>query len=305
MMAEPQAKKVEKKDKPTVAEKSRRLGWRFGVGATIATAALVAAMAFQRCGGEPQVEGPVVDCPPAVTCPAAPAKGDNNCELEKGEHDMWSQNWDPESCGFCGDRAQQEWETPQTCPVDFACGDGEVQRRAKTYGAIVKTVEGENTTYHLGTVDISESCREGADNFCGADCPTATKRTGRTGPRRDRDRPEPVATTKRPPRAGGACDSSVTGGATSLYSRVIRQVTSSSGSIKGALNAGQAPVQVAVRVRISESGVPTVVGASATCGGSRCNGSANIVNLAGVNVGGISVSNGGPACTLTIPVTLR
>ncbi len=304
MMVEPKTK-VEKKDKPNATEKSRRLGWRFGAAATIATAALVAAMVFQRCGGEPQVEGPVTTCPPAVTCPAVPVKGDNNCELEKGEHDMWSENWDPESCGYCGDRMQQEWETLQTCPVDFACGDGEVQRRAKTYGAIVKTVEGENTTYHLGTVDISESCREGADNYCESDCPT--KSAGRIGPRAGRrgTHAAPVVTTSRPPMAGGACDSSVTGGATSLYSRVIRQVSSSSGSIRNALNAGQAPVSVSVRVRISESGVPTVVGASATCGGSACSGTANIVNLAGINVGGISVSNGGATCTMSIPVTLR
>jgi hypothetical protein len=302
-MAEPQ-QKVERKDKPTAAEKSRRLGWRFGAGAALATTALVAALAFQRCGAEPQVEGPAA-CPPAVTCPAAPAKGDNLCELEKGEHDSRSENWDPESCGYCGDRIQQEWETPQFCPVDFACGDGEVQRRAKVYGAIVRTMEGENASYSIGTLEVTESCNERDANYCEADCPA--KSTGRAAPRRDRDRPAPVATaTKQPPRAsGGACDSSVTANATSLYSRVIRQVGSASGSIKSALQAEQAPVSVSVRVRISESGVPTVVGASASCGGSPCRGSADIVSLAGVNVGGISVSNGGPACTMSVPVSIR
>lgn len=305
-MAEPTQKKVEKKDKPTVAEKSRRLGWRFGVGATVATAALVAAMVFQRCGGEPQVEGPVTECPPAATCPAAPVKGDSNCELEKGEHDMWSQNWDPESCGYCGDRQQQEWETPQTCPVDFACGDGEVQRRAKVYGAVVRTEEGETSTYSLGTVEHTESCQQNSPNFCEADCPTA--RTGRTGPRRDRDRGQPAATTTRPPRptpAGGACEAQVRSAAGQVYARISSQVTTSSGSIKSALGAADVPVMVSVSIRISESGVPTIVGASARCGGSSCPSSANIRSLAGLDVQGLTVANGGPACTLTVPVRLR
>lgn len=307
MMAEPTQKKVARKEKPTAAEKSRRLGWRFGVGAGIATAALVAAMVFQRCGGEPQVEGPVTECPPAVTCPAEPVKGDNNCELEKGEHDMWSQNWDPESCGFCGDRAQQQWETPQTCPVDFACGDGEIQRRAKTYGAVVKTVEGENTTYSLGTVELSESCNERADNFCEADCPNKGSSSRRTPRKNNGDRPQPVATTKTPPRSsGGACDSTVRREAGQVYARISSQVTSAGGSIKDALGAPGVPVSVAVTIRLSESGVPTIVGnGSATCGGSACPSGANIRSIAGLDVSGLTVATGGQSCTLTVPVRLR
>lgn len=304
MMVEPKTK-VEKKDKPTATEKSRRLGWRFGAAATIATAALVAAMVFQRCGGEPQVEGPVT-CPPAVTCPAAPVKGDSNCELEKGEHDMWSENWDPESCGYCGDRNQQEWETPQTCPVDFACGDGEVQRRAKVYGAVVRTQAGENTTYSLGTLEVTESCRDGAENYCEADCPT--KGTVRTGPRTGRrDTPAASATaTKRPPRSsGGACESAVRSAAGQVYARISSQVTTSSGSLKSALGAADVPVMVSVSIRISESGVPSIVGASASCGGSSCPQSANIRGIAGLDVQGLTVANGGPACTLSVPVRLR
>lgn len=304
-MAEPQTKKVEKKEGPSVAQKSRRLGWKYGAGVAVATAALVAAMVFQRCGGEPQVEGPVTACPPAVTCPAEPVKGDSNCELEKGEHDMWSKNWDPESCGYCGDRAQQEWETPQNCPVDFACGDGEVQRRAKVYGAVVRTQEGENSTYSLGTVEHSESCREGAENYCEADCPT--KETARTGRGGRRDTPATTAaTTKRPPvSSGGACESAVRSAAGQVYARISSQVTTSSGSIKSALGAADVPVMVSVSVRISESGVPSIVGASATCGGSSCPQSANIRSMAGLDVQGLTVANGGPACTLSVPVRLR
>lgn len=306
MMAEPKQTNVAKKEKPTAAEKSRRLGWRFGVGAGIATAALVAAMVFQRCGGEPQVEGPVTACPPAVTCPAEPVKGDNNCELEKGEHDMWSPNWDPASCGYCGDANQQQWETPQTCPVDFACGDGELQRRAKTYGAVVRAGEGESATYSLGTLELSESCNERADNYCEADCPTrsGSRRTPRTGG--GTPRPDPTATKAPPVSSGGACDADVRKNAGQVYARISSQVTASASSIKGALGAPGVSVVVSIPVSISSSGVPTISGnGSARCGGESCPSSANIRSIAGLDVSGLTVDSRGRSCTLSVPVRLR
>ena len=107
------------------------------------------------------------------------------------------------------------------------------------------------------------------------------------------------------PRATGQCPGNNVPNATSLISRVTSQVTSASGSIRNALSAGQAPVTVSVRVNISSSGVPTVAGASARCGGSACSGSANIVSMAGINVSGIQTGSPSRECYIIVPVQLR
>lgn len=305
-MAEPQQKNV--RSKPTAADKSRKLGWKFGVGTGAATAALLAAILFRTCSGEPQVEPIQQNCPEAVVCPAAPVKGDNNCELDKGEHDMWSPNWDPASCGYCGDGEQQSWESPETCPVDFHCGDGELQRRSTVFGAVVRTGEGENEVYSLGTIELSESCNERADNYCQDDCPTTGRRPERTG-RRDHDRPNPsgtTATADRPPRSGGACSDRVRRGASAVYARISSQVSTSSGSIRSALGVENVPVTISVSVNVSASGTTSVAGASARCGGGRCPNSANIRSIAGLDLQGITIANqDGSACTLSVPASLR
>jgi hypothetical protein len=290
--------------------KAKRLGWKFGVGAGLATAAMVATLFFRSCG--PQTEGPITappdNCPTAVTCPAEPSATDAICEIIKGEHDMFSESWDPASCGFCGDGVRQSFETVENCPVDFTCGDGEVQHRAKVYGAIVHTGTGESATYSFGTKTIpAESCRLSSENFCEADCPTKGGNARGAGSSRAPNKVAGAGTTDRPPSEtpGGPCGAGVRSGAGSLISRVSSSISSSSGAIKQAAGVGSVPVNVIVSVRISSSGVPTLAGSSATCGGQRCPSSVNPASVAGLSLAGITVAGEEASCTLSIPVKLR
>ncbi len=289
--------------------KAKRLGWKFGAGAGLATAAMVATLFFRSCG--PQTEGPITpppECPTAVTCAAEPAVGDNNCELTKGEHDVVSENWDPESCGFCGDGIRQSFETVENCPVDFTCGDGKVQNRAKVYGAIVQTGTGENATYALGTKTIpAESCRVSSDNYCEADCPTKGGNARGAGSARTPAKGAGTGVAVRPPREtpGGPCGAGVRSGAGDLISRVSSSISSSSGAIKSAAGVGSVPVTVVVSVRISSSGVPTLAGSSASCGGQGCPNSINPASVAGLSLAGVTVAGAESSCTLSIPVKLR
>lgn len=107
------------------------------------------------------------------------------------------------------------------------------------------------------------------------------------------------------PTAGGPCEGNRVPGAGPLIARVSSQVTSASTTIKNALGAPGVPVMVSVAIDISASGVPTIRGASASCGGSSCPSSANIVSLSGLNVSGITTGSPPRACYIAVPVRLR
>jgi hypothetical protein len=109
----------------------------------------------------------------------------------------------------------------------------------------------------------------------------------------------------RPPAQSNQCPGNSVPGTTSLISRITSQITSASGTLRNALQAEQSPVAISVRVNISASGVPTVAGASATCGGSPCSGSANIVSISGLNVAGIQTGSPSRECYIIVPVQLR
>lgn len=108
-----------------------------------------------------------------------------------------------------------------------------------------------------------------------------------------------------PPAASGQCDGNRVPGSGSLISRISSQVTTASGAIKNALNAGGVPVMVTVRVNISASGIPTLGGVSATCGGSACPQQANVASIAGIDLAGISTGSPSRPCYVMIPVRLR
>ncbi|MFH0737805.1 MAG: hypothetical protein V1827_04455 [Candidatus Micrarchaeota archaeon] len=84
----------------------------------------------------------------------APKKGDKKCEAAKGENDPFSANWDPGSCGFCGDDQKQPWETPENCAVDFHCKKDGVLDKKTTYGAIIS----DGKTFRLSTV-TKDACK--------------------------------------------------------------------------------------------------------------------------------------------------
>src|SRR4029453_7436113 len=116
-----------KDDKKNDKTEGKRFGFKPTIASGLAVASVAALLLMGKCMTEPPRP-----CPPCATCPpavAAPVKGDGRCEIEKGEHDPSSPNWDPASCGFCGDgtHENQTWETIENCPVDFTCGNGRVE----------------------------------------------------------------------------------------------------------------------------------------------------------------------------------
>ena len=285
-----------KKEGNSLENKTRKLGWKYGAGVGVIAAA-VAALVIMRSCTKPEPETIMTQCPPAVTCPAKAVAGDGECEVEKGEHDFYSDNFAPQDCGWCGDGIQQQWETREDCPVDFHCGNGKRDRR-EVYGAVVETeVEGSVVRYSLGTKTITESCRSSSDDYCEEDCPTGTN------PNRP-PRPPP----DRPPRQRAklsACPGEVRSSAGDLISRVTSSVTSSGGELRNQLGVANAPVTVTVSTRIDPSGVPTILGGSASCGGQRCPNSVNVISVTRLTVQGITVGGANEPCRLSIPVRVR
>ncbi len=301
--------------------KSRYFGYKNAAAVTVGTVAVAALLLFGR--GKPAPEP--IQCPPQqpVAAEAAPVRGDNRCELDKGEADPRSANWDPASCGFCGDGIAQPWEQPSTaqpsdprkyvCDVDFHCGNGRVDRN-QAYTGLVQRSDG---AFEFGSVPVNESCNpQEAAIYCAADCPAAPVPA-----------PTGVGSTSRPPREpregsgreGG--DSPRTGGRASACSsgyasqvlgnrQFINRVTGplfrSAGSLREALGAQGQAIDVSVSVRISESGVASVQGASARCGGGACPQSANVVSTSGLSLQGVTVTAppDGNACVISVPAQI-
>jgi hypothetical protein len=74
--------------------------------ATVVAAGAIAALIFTR---RPLSER-IIDQPPAVPgpgCEPEPMRGDLICQVARGEADPLSVNFDPESCGYCGDGIRQ------------------------------------------------------------------------------------------------------------------------------------------------------------------------------------------------------
>ncbi len=214
-------------DATTRQPTTRKVGWEFKACTAAMVASVVGLFFLQECNKLPpetirkgdgichpkereqyikdekgkKVQNPLyseADCPP---CRAKEAKADPNdgkCKIANGEHDIFSSGYD-KSCGFCGDGKQQEWETAENCPVDFHCENGILERNT-LFAAVIK----EDGKYRLGTVKITESCKEGSPDNC--DPVACENRTSRRGSRR-RERedesqpisgkcPKPTATQK-------------------------------------------------------------------------------------------------------------
>ncbi|MBN1169758.1 hypothetical protein JXA56_01930 [Candidatus Micrarchaeota archaeon] len=93
-------------------------------------------------------------------------RGDGNCQPELGERDPLSRNYDPESCGYCGDGKRQPWKTAVQCPVDFACGNGVLDKNV-TFAILDKKPDGR---YMFSTITKNESCEEYSMGYCREDC---------------------------------------------------------------------------------------------------------------------------------------
>jgi hypothetical protein len=287
-------------------EKATQKSRRFGIGAAAATlvgTAGIAALIFARsCGpsGPDRLPVAVETATPApVVQNNCPQPGER-CNLELGEHDPHSSMWSPAKCGYCGDNIQQAWETADNCPVDFHCGDGNVNR-GTIYGAYIAP-GAQGGAYSLGTITVTESCTSGDTAFCEADCPAprggaapATSGSGgrRTG-RRDTAEPGSVATTVAPP-SGGLCDSEVT---SRFMNRVSSSLLGNPSAARSAAGATDQTVRASVSISIS-NGVPRVSAIRVSCPG--CSGGA--LSPGTVSVGGIPIDRS-TTCNTSISVNI-
>jgi hypothetical protein len=258
--------------------------------------ATVGALLFARHCGDGQDRlpppAPVVEKKAAPEC-VPPVKGDGKCELEKGEHDSSSKNFDPASCGYCGDAIAQEWETIEACPVDFACGNGKVDRNV-VYGAFIAPAEGEGV-YKLGTITVTESCREKDENYCSADCGPKAPAPAHSGRRAERAAEPAPARTAAPAPASANCPAEITG---RFRGRIGDSLTGNPGPARNAAGATSQVVKARVSISV-RGGTGTVTGIGLSCqdcaGGSLSPGT--------VNLGGITVDPG-MTCTTTVVVNI-
>jgi hypothetical protein len=187
---------------------SKKPNWfkRFGkhMGAAVGGGLIVGALLFRSC--YPATEGPCdAECP-------SPSSGDLRCEGALGEADPFDDNFDRQACGFCGDGIRQRLaetgsepteengvmvqdvtdpnraETEENCPVDFHCGNGQ-REDGTAFAAVVEVTSGEESTYHLGIVTVTESCTQGEETYCGGEgcpAPAAETQLGKGGPSKAR-----------------------------------------------------------------------------------------------------------------------
>lgn len=184
-----------------------------------------------------------------------------------------------------------------------------------------------------GRVEGNEQCdpgseagrsRCGENSTCARDCtchgrePVPECGNGRVDPGEDCDSSAPNSSCGSGERCNssceceehvdpqvGQCPGNRVRNSDSLISRISGQVSTASGTLRDGLGASRVPVTVTVTVNISASGVPSLRGASARCGGSSCPQQPNLVSLAGLDLSGISTGIPTNPCYMLVPVQLR
>jgi len=274
---------------------------------------------------EPTRAAPRCDDP--ITCPTPPQKGDRLCEVAKGEADPYSDNFDPESCGYCGDRIRQvkapQWsapsshpsfrtqnvterpsETAENCPIDFHCGNGTVDVNT-VFGAIVAHEEpsGESTTYALESIRITESCNPRSPHVCDVDCGRVIRTSA----------PPDAGEDELPPRFNSAftCPGAVaptdrvdlaaslgTGEVLSRLGNSLRAVSSTLRSTLGIRP--QDTLDVHVSISVDPSGLLSLRSVSATCNGQACGDESSISSVLSFNLAGLTVGAPGRQCYWTV-----
>ncbi|MBD3210180.1 hypothetical protein GF318_02255, partial [Candidatus Micrarchaeota archaeon] len=252
-------------DGPGKRNKKKSLNWKY-VGGAAAGAAIVGVLLFRSCG--PAEEGPMRDAQ-CEECAPAPEKGDGNCEVSKGEHDPFSDKFDPESCGFCGDNVQNVWlvdgeevgrETADSCLADFACGHPGVDQ--ETIVAVIDENPMETGIDYQYATRPAISCEQESPNYCEQVCQPeeqeprkrATKRRRRRRAKRDRT---PAKTTASARSSGlEKCPAAVTGSgqARMLRREAFNRVVAKGRHIQEALGAAGRAVLVTVSTVVDSRG---------------------------------------------------
>lgn len=300
----------------------RELGIKFAAGIIAVSAAIALSTAWKN-RREPIAET-VRDCPTLTSCGPEPVKGDEKCELAHGEADPYSKNFDPQSCGYCGDGVRQVkaetggaaymdadsllWmqnvterpsETPENCPVEFHCGNERLDI-GKVYGAVVD----EEGAFSIGTITINESCRMESKNLCVPDC-----RVRRHAKREEQPEEPPV------PRWGSVltCPSQIASdsardmisarslGGGNVLGRIASAVRQNSARLRTELAVDPAEdLKVITTMTLSPAGAVSLRGISATCNNRPCGSHDVVLNALGLSLEGLTVGGPGRECWWTV-----
>lgn len=301
----------------------RELGIKFYAG-TLAVCAAIAVTSVWKCRQEPVTET-IRECPAQTTCPPEPAKGDNKCELVQGEADPFSKNFDPRSCGYCGDGVRQVradegaapymdadtliWmqnvterptETPESCPVEFHCGNN-VLDIGKAYGAVVD----EDGAFTIGTITVNESCRMESNNLCVPDC--RVRRHKRAEQEQPEDPPVPrwgsVLTCPSQIASESARDmvSARSLGGGNVLGRIAGVIRQNSTQLRMALAVDPADeLRVIITMTVSSGGLVSLRALGATCNNQVCGSHDLVLSTLGLSLEGLTVGGPGRECWWTV-----
>lgn len=305
----------------------RKLGIRYVAGAAAVAVAL--SLPFLRKPTPEPLNETIQECP-SNECPPPPQKSDNRCQLAYGEADPFSENFDPESCGYCGDGVRQvnaevgaprfidldsflvmqnvterPSETPETCPVDFHCGNGQFDAQ-RPYGAVVE----EDGKYIVGTIHINESCRSNSERYCESDCRLRRRdRLAHEEPEEEPARRWEYSTLTCPSRitSDSARDMtsarSLAGG--SVVGRIASTVRTHSSNLRTALAIDPADeLEIITTMVISPRGSVSLRGIAATCNNQPCGSHRVVLDAIQLDLTGLTVAGPGRECWWTVTMTV-
>lgn len=304
----------------------KKLGKRFYIS-TAVTAAAIAALLWNKCG-TPKQE-PLLDCKTNV-CEAHPAKGDGRCEINKAEADHTSDNFDPKSCGYCGDGIRQikadngsgivldldtlqyfqevterPSETPENCPVDFHCGNKRPEEFRAAYAAILE----KDGKYSVGKKLVTESCNANSDNYCEYDC--RYLRRGKEEEPEQEEEPEPekpksYALWTCPDQIGvnsREVVSSNSAAARSVLRRIVGAIKDKAIPIREALETtANSDVHATVLLRVSPSGSVSTRNVMVSCSDEGGKKTKTVNDLIVLSFEGMAIGAPGSECYWTVTV---
>jgi hypothetical protein len=297
--------------------KKRNTLYKNAAGALVA-AAIVAAL---FCRKPPQSE-PIHDCPTS-NCPAPPRDGDGICDAAHGEADPASPTFSRSDCGFCGDgiiqlRAmsgsaphidengrhvqdvtQRPSETPANCPVEFTCGDGRINA-AEIYGSYVQR----NGRYVLGTVEVTETCREGEAGFCRTDCDAMRHvrvvRRRHSGEDAGAEIADPALFVRCPTQIISPEFSS---SARAFQTNVRRGVAEQAAAIRRTLGTSStSDVVLFIGFGASPTGGVSMQSITVTCDGNLCPSTAHVSGFPDIGISGERIDPPRVSCSWSFPV---
>ncbi len=102
-----------------------------------------------------------------------------------------------------------------------------------------------------------------------------------------------------------SCPGNRVPGMGTLVQRITSTITGNGGQLRSALGVSSVAIDVSVSVSVDTSGVPTLLGANASCGGQGCPSSANVIQVTGLNLSGVTTGAPNETCVITVPVRVR